>query len=232
MSKAFECSLLHSLSHVTLTDMRYAIFSDIHNATTALSTVLNHAKTQKVDAYFCLGDVGIDECVDLVRAVKAPTIFGNWEASNWRYLSPENQRWALNLPSMLKTEQFWLTHATPVWPSKLATLADLNENPYLIPRSKLFPYLHLEPEALWDSISTLSEANIPLMFHGHTHRQMAWRFSEDNQLQQLSHRTLQLHSGQILIVGIGSVGRPVDGAGAAYVIYDDTAKLIEMIRVL
>jgi hypothetical protein len=24
-----------------------------------------------------------------------------------------------------------------------------------------------------------------LMFHGHTHRQMAWRFTSDNQLQRL-----------------------------------------------
>jgi len=211
--------------------MRYAIFSDIHNDTTALSTVLSHAKTQKVDAYFCLGDVGIDECVNMVRAVNAPTIFGNWETSNWRYLSPENQRWALNMPAIIKKDQFWLTHAAPIWPPHLATLADLNKDPYFIPRSKQFPYLHIESDALWESISTLTEANIPLMFHGHTHRQMAWRFTGDNQFQRLSQQSIELNSGDTLIVGVGSVGRPVDGPGAAYVIYDDTASLIEMIRV-
>ena len=231
MSKAFDCSLPHLLSYDTLMSMRYAIFSDIHNEAYALSKILNHAKTQRVDAYCCLGDVGINECVNMVRAVEAPTIFGNWEAANWQYLSPENQKWALNLPAILKSNQFWLTHAAPNWPPKLTTLADLNENPHLIPRSKLFPYLHIESEALWETISTLTEANIPLMFHGHTHRQMAWQFTKDNHLQQLSQQIIHLNSDDILIVGVGSVGHPLDRPGAAYVIYDEEAGLIELIRV-
>jgi|GEM_PF-506862 len=231
MSKAFDCSLPHFLSYDNLIDMRYAIFSDIHNDAIALSTVLTHTNDQKVDAYFCLGDVGIDECVDMVRAVNAPTIFGNWEASNWRYLSPENQKWVLNLPSNLKMKQFWLTHAALTWPPKLATLADLNEDPYFIPRSKLFPYLHVESDILWETIATLSEANIPLMFHGHTHRQVAWRFTGDNQLQRLVQENVQLYDGETLIVGVGSVGRPVDGPDPAYAIYDEASGVIEMIRV-
>ena len=104
--------------------MRYAIFSDIHNETSALSAVLSHAQSQQAEAFFCLGDVGIDACVNSVRMVDAPTVFGNWEAANWRYLSPKNQKWALALPSMRKEARFWLTHAAPFWPPKLATLAD------------------------------------------------------------------------------------------------------------
>ncbi len=71
--------------------MRYAIFSDIHNNSTALVAVLRHAAQQQVDGYFCLGDVGIDKCVNLIRGVNALTVFGNWEVSGWRHLSPENQ---------------------------------------------------------------------------------------------------------------------------------------------
>jgi diadenosine tetraphosphatase ApaH/serine/threonine PP2A family protein phosphatase len=69
------------------------------------------------------------------------------------------------------------------------------------------------------------------MFHGHTHRQMAWRFTGDNHLQQLGHRPIALRPGDTVIVGVGSVGRPLDGPGAAYVIYDDEVQHVEMVWV-
>ncbi len=226
-----QFTLPHRLSCVTLSGMRYAIFSDIHNHASALAAVLRHAQTQRIDGYYCLGDVGIDDCVNLVRQVGAQAMFGNWEVSGWRYLSPDNQTWTLNLPPMHREEHFWLTHAAPFWPQQLATLADLNENRHQTPMSRLFPYLHAESEILWETMATLTEANIPLMFHGHTHRQLGWRFSDDNQLQRLSGRTMAFEPGNTLIVGVGSVGRPMDGPGAAYVIYDDEAGMVEMIRV-
>ncbi|HXV42291.1 MAG TPA: metallophosphoesterase family protein [Anaerolineae bacterium] len=211
--------------------MRYAIFSDIHNHAEALSTVLSHASQQAVDQYFCLGDVGIDACVELVREVGAPTVFGNWEVSGWSYLSPENQRWVLKLPPVRKKTQFWLTHATPLWPTKLATLADLHAHRHDWPMSQLFPYLHFESPALWKIMGSLTQAGVSLMFHGHTHRQMAWRFTADNHLQKLTHRIITLRPGDTLVVGVGSVGRPEDGPGAAYVIYDDKVGQIELLRV-
>ena len=211
--------------------MRYAIISDIHNHTAALQAALHHARQQRVDGYFCLGDVGIDECVNLVRAAGAPAVFGNWEVSGWRHLSPENQRWVLALPPIRRQEQFWLTHAALSWPDKLATLADLNANRYSVPMSDLFPYLHHESEALWHTIAVLTEAKIPLLFHGHTHRQLAWRFTADSQLQKIHQRTITLQPGETWLVGVGSVGQPLDGPGPAYVIYDDEAGQVEMIRV-
>ncbi len=211
--------------------MRYAIFSDIHNHTAALSMVLRHAARQQVDGYFCLGDVGIDECVNLVRGVNAPTVFGNWEVSGWRHLSPENQGWALGLPPVRREARFWLTHAALFWPKQLATLADLHANRREAPMSKLFPYLHYQSEVLWETIALLTEANIPLLFHGHTHRQMAWRFTGDNRLQKLGGHSIDLRPGDTLVVGVGSVGHPLDGPGAAYVIYDEEAGRVELVRV-
>jgi predicted phosphodiesterase len=211
--------------------MRYAIFSDIHNHTTALQSILHHAVRQGVDGYFCLGDVGIDECVDLVRNVAAPTVFGNWEVSGWRYLSPENRDWAFTLPPVRRTARFWLTHAAPLWPDELATLADLNADRHSVSMSRLFPYLHHESEALWDSIALLAEADIPLMFHGHTHRQLAWRFGGNNHLERLHPRLITLQPGETWLIGVGSVGSPMDGPDPSYVIYDDQARRVEMLRV-
>ena len=211
--------------------MRYAIFSDIHNHAQALAAVLRHAQTQQVDRYFCLGDVGVDECVNPVREIGAPTVFGNWEVSGWRYLSPDNQKWALELPPVRKEPHFWLTHATPLWPDDVSSLAELNIKRHNLPMSRLFPYLHFESPILWEIIAALTQANIPLMFHGHTHRQLVWRFTVDHHLQKLTHRTIALRAGDTLIVGVGSAGRPEDGPGAAYTIYDDQAAQIELIRV-
>lgn len=211
--------------------MRYGIFADVHNHTTALAEMLDHARQQQLDGYFCLGDVGIDECVNLVRQTGAPTVFGNWEVSGWRYLAPDNQQWALQLPPIHRADDFWLTHAALLWPDSLATLADLQTKRYQTPMARLFPYLHHESEALWETIATLVEAGVPLMFHGHTHRQLAWRFSVDNQLRQAGQRTLSLEPGETLIVGVGSVGSPLDGSRPSYVIYDDERKQVEMIRV-
>ena len=211
--------------------MRYAIFSDVHNHTTALESVLDHADRQAVDGYFCLGDVGIDACVDLVRGVAAPTVFGNWEVSGWRYLSPENREWAFDLPPMRRGDGFWLTHAAPLWPEGLATLADLKADRQNVSMSRLFPYLHHESDALWDTVALLAEAGVPLMFHGHTHRQLAWRFADDNQLERLQPRLITLRPGETWLVGVGSVGSPMDGPDPAYVIYDDQIRQVEMIRV-
>ncbi|MCB0197391.1 MAG: metallophosphoesterase family protein [Anaerolineae bacterium] len=210
--------------------MRYAIFSDIHNHTEALKAVLEDARQHDIEGYFCLGDIGIDACVALVRSVNAPTVFGNWEVSNWRALSSQNQGWTLNLPPQRKMDGFWLTHAAPLWPEQLTTLNEVMKNRHNISFGRLFPYLHHESEFLWDSIATLTEANIPLLFHGHTHRQIIWRFTADNKLQKLIQSQFTIESEDTFIVGVGSVGHPLDGQ-TAYVIYDDAAGRVDMMRV-
>jgi len=211
--------------------MRYAIFSDIHNNAAALTAVILHAQQNQVDGYFCLGDVGIDSCVHLVREVAAPTVFGNWEVGNWRGLSRLNQQWVLTLAPTLEQNDFWLTHAAPLWPSDIRTLTDFNTQRHRLSMATCFPYLHMDSDALWASFAKLTEAKIPLMFHGHTHCQITWRFHPDNRLEKSLSRNITLQPDETFIIGVGSVGSPNDAPGAAYVIYDEAAQQVEMIRV-
>jgi len=212
--------------------MRHAIFSDIHNHTPALQAVLNDARRCHAEAFFCLGDIGIDSCIDLVRGCGAATVFGNWEVSNWRHLAiPQNQHWMLALPPMLRRTDMWLTHAAPFWSPVIQTLADLNSGSHLRFGHKFFPYLDFEEDYLWQTIAALTESDQPLMFHGHTHRQMVWRFTPANQLLQEFGPVVQLTAGETYVVGVGSVGRPTDGPGACYVIFDDTARTLEFRRI-
>jgi predicted phosphodiesterase len=211
--------------------MRYAIFSDIHNHTAALQGVLHDAGQRQVDGYFCLGDVGIDACVELVRQVGAPTVFGNWEVSGWSQLSPPNQTWVLQLPPVRKEAGFWLTHATPLWPDHLTTLADLHAKRRGLSMASLFPYLHFESPVLWDIWGHLTQAGVTWLFHGHTHRQIIWRFTADNYAQKLTRSTLTRRPGDTLVVGVGSVGRSEDGPEAAYAIFDDQLQEVKLVRV-
>ena len=215
--------------------MRYAIFSDVHDHTQALTRILRHASQQQVDKYFCLGDmggIGTDGCVTQIREMNITTVFGNWEVFTWHHYSPENQEWVLKLAPVHKESHFWLTHATPLWHENVVTLADLKKERYNIaPISRLFPYLHQDSTALWRTMSALRGANVPLLFHGHTHCQITWRLTRNNNLQKLTRRTITLATDETFIVGVGSVGRSEDDPKPSYVIYDEGIATIEMIRV-
>ena len=210
--------------------MRYAIFSDVHNHTQALLEVLKDARQRDADAFFCLGDIGIDECLDIIRETGIPTVFGNWEVSNWKNLSATNQAWVLGRPPIIRENGFWLTHAGAFWPNKIRSLEDLNNSPYIRVKGGLFPYLHFYGYSLLQTIAFLLDSRISLMFHGHSHRQLGWRFTRMNKLQRLHARYFVLVPGETYVVGVGSVGRPLDGPGASYVIYDDSASSVELVR--
>ncbi len=211
--------------------MRYALFSDIHNDAPALEAVLAHARQQGVDAFICLGDVGVDDCASLARQVSMAAVFGNWEAAHWRQLSGDNRRWTLSLPPVVRLSGFWVTHAAPLWPPELASLADLDRSRGQVSLSRLFPYLTHESDALWQTLALLAEAGVPLLFHGHTHRQAVWRFSRDNRLARLGPTAVSLSPGDILVVGVGSVGRPLDGPAPAYAIFDAASGRVDFHRV-
>ena len=154
--------------------MNYAIFSDIHNNATALSAMLMDAAKRDVDAYLCLGDLGTDPCVQLAQSVGAEAVFGNWEPSGWRHLSPANQQWALALPPMRKYPDFWISHAAPTWPDTVNSLAHFLKAKHQLSFSSVFPYYNQASQALWQAFSTLLEAKIQVLFHGHTHKPLSW----------------------------------------------------------
>ena len=66
--------------------MRLGILSDIHANYEALSAVLEAYSSEKIDAYYCLGDtVGYggspNECAEIVRDIAKATILGNHDAA-------------------------------------------------------------------------------------------------------------------------------------------------------
>src|SRR6185436_6695011 len=103
--------------------MRLAIFSDVHANLEALSAVMEAYRSERIDKYYCLGDVvgygaNPNECANIVREVAEITILGNHDAAvagrmDYSYyyeaarhaldlhanvLTPENMAWLKTLP--------------------------------------------------------------------------------------------------------------------------------------
>jgi len=210
--------------------MRYAIFSDVHNNTEALNLVLRDAAAKNVGAYLCLGDTGGDPCVNRVRDARAAAVFGNWEVSGWRHLSPANQRWTLSLPPVRKYTNFWISHAAPGWPEKVTSLESFNRYRHRIGLPTVFPYYLAEGDDLWRAFSELLAAEVPILFHGHTHRQQVWCFTAENEAKKRAATNFALIPGETYITGVGSVGQPKDIPKPAYVIFDSQIMSVEFIR--
>ena len=97
--------------------------------------------------------------------------------------------------------------------------------------ASVFPYYVRETDALWQAFSELLKANIPLLFHGHTHQQIVWTLTPKNNLKQSRPQELKLVPGNTYIIGVGSVGQPKDSVHPSYVVFDSAARQVEFIRI-
>jgi predicted phosphodiesterase len=121
--------------------MRLGIFSDVHANIEAMTAVMEAYRREKIDAFYCLGDVvgygaSPNECADLVRGVAKVTILGNHDAAvagrmdysyyyeaarqaldqHSRQLTKENLEWLKSLPYKhdLTDHDLTLCHGSPV----------------------------------------------------------------------------------------------------------------------
>jgi predicted phosphodiesterase len=203
--------------------MRYAILSDIHGNQLALERALADANLQRAETILCLGDVGSDACLDRLRQAGAELTFGNWEVSQWGYLSQDNQAWVRGLSPLLASEGFLAVHAAPWWPEGLSTVEDFMD--YILQKGVkwrvLFPYLDRDEDARWQAVAELEQADRHILFHGHSHVQMAHRAGPRGRMVRLRQREFTLDGRARYVVGVGSVGRPEDDLAPKYALYDD-----------
>lgn len=212
--------------------MRIALISDVHSRVEKLQAALADAAGRGADQIVSLGDVGDDECVTLLRRAGALAVFGNYEVSGWRRLSPENQAWVQSWPPLLAGDRFVAVHAAPWWPAGLATLEDFQAWQQHSRKSwrALFPYLNEDDDYVWQALAELETAGKALLFHGHTHVQAARRCSPDGSLRAIRARAFDLQPGWRYVVGVGSAGLPQDVPGVAYALYDAGSARVELIR--
>ena len=225
--------------------MRTLIASDIHSNIVAFEAVLRDASSRgPIDTIWSLGDIigygpRPNECLDTLRGHEHLGVAGNHDlgaigatalsrfntaaatacAWNGTQLTEENRSYVESLPSVIKTAQFTLVHASlrdPVWE-------------YVV-----------HEEAARGSFDLLTT---PCLLLGHSHLPLV--FAEDSLMPNAPPRigpARHLTDGDTVDVGVtragrliinpGSVGQPRDGdPRAAYLILDHEAGTLAHFRV-
>ena len=217
--------------------MRLAIFSDVHANLEALSAVFQAYRTERIDKFYCLGDVvgygaNPNECADLVRAGAEITILGNHDAAvagrmDYSYyyeaarqaldahascLTRENMAWLKTLPykHMLHEMGVLLCHGSPV-------------------RIEEFEYI-FAPEQARECLPIFGElGTVTVIGHSHLCKVFALRPGE---VRELPAEEFTLREGYKYIVSVGSVGQPRDYDNrASYTVYDSDKKQFSFKRV-
>jgi len=211
---------------------RYAVLGDIHSNWEALTAVLDHAETQGVTSYVCVGDiVGYNAdptaCLEKVREISAATVRGNHDhycsydeclddfhplAANvidWtrRQLTDEHIDYLRDLPLVRMVDGFSIVHSTLDMPDKWGYVLDT-----------------------LDAELNFNYQTSSVCFHGHTHVPVVFeRHARTVRCEFLSFKTTL---GKKFFINTGSVGQPRDGdSRASYVIYSPSTRTVELHRV-
>ncbi|MFA5059910.1 MAG: metallophosphoesterase family protein [Candidatus Omnitrophota bacterium] len=213
--------------------MRYAIFSDIHANLQAVESVLAELKKEKIDGYFCAGDVvgygaNPHECIGIVRDLNTVCVAGNhdWavvDKVDIAYFNPTAQEAILwtrakalredmafldKLPLIYKNENFIMVHGTLDEPSYFHYLVDIRQ------AATMFRYM---------------DRNV--CFVGHSHVTDIFVLKDGKVARGLS-ADISVEKECKYIINVGSVGQPRDGnPKSSFCIYDTQENTISIRRV-
>ena len=213
--------------------MRYIVFSDIHSNLEAANIFFSTARRYNPDIYLCLGDtVGYganpNECLSLVREIKAVNVAGNHEwgvlsrlgkewfneaafkAILWTKdnLTSENFSFIREFPLLYEGEDFVCTHSSLYNPARFNYVTDK------LAARTLFSLLKKK-----------------ICFIGHTHRPEVYAYY-NNEIGRITSRQVKLMPGFKYIVNAGSVGQPRDGdSRLCFCFYDSKESIVIFERI-
>jgi len=199
--------------------MRYVIFADVHSNLEALSVILEYYAKEKVDKYFCCGDlVGYgpnpNECIEKIRHLEVTTsavvIAGNHDLASvglkeiswfneyaqaailWtgKKLTAENINYLKSLPQIYQDENLTLVHGSP--------------------RDPIDEYLLNLKQAR----ENLNFFSTEVCFIGHSHTPFFYQKNlegEEFYGNFLQKNPVSLTTRMKTIINVGSVGQPRDG---------------------
>lgn len=212
--------------------MRYAFISDNHANLEATVTVLDHIDSIGVDKIVNLGDIvgynaSPNECCDIMRERKIPTVCGNHDAvacgleEPWGFnpvalsaamwtretLREDNLEWLRGLPDTLKFDDILAVHGSPN-----------NRNSYLFEWEDVLPH-----------IKTVESQGCRLCLFGHTHSPGV--FSQEGVYSLESEALFELSGDKVYFINPGSVGQPRDGdPRASFGLLDTDTNEFELVR--
>lgn len=231
--------------------MKYAIISDIHGNLAAFKWTLTDARKRGCEKIICLGDLtGYGkrsvECVELAMKEVDVCLMGNHDSAccgkenplelifNRNYdvdvatrdlLDRRQMEWLRARPYVMQGKGFACTHGE-------------------FTRPKEWGYI-INPVDAWLSLRVMSES---VLFIGHSHVPAIMKLSAADAkkaksmdqktaieglsgLNPIKENGFVIERGVRYVVNVGSVGLPRMGSKAAYAIYDDKARSVDLIKV-
>jgi predicted phosphodiesterase len=187
-------------------NLRTAVISDIHGNLMALDAVLTDISKQDVDEIWCAGDIAWGgpwphECIERVRSEGWTTVRGNtdvWVTGDPQTITDEAMREELRAIAdghgITEDEATWLL-ALPVGhsgPGSVLMVHGTPESPFEGPMPDA-PPAEFQPY----------EGRAGLVIYGHVHKAFVRRLADGT-----------------IVCNAGSVGLPMDGETASYVLLD------------
>jgi len=213
-----------------------ALIGDIHGNAPALECALEYLAGRGIDHGVMLGDVvgygpHPKQCVAMVRALQGwSMVRGNHDhavacgeirggitsLASWSLkwtidqLDEEEREWLAQLAVYQQGEQWLAVHGSPL--------------------DKTFFNGYVYQMSYIENLDELSERQVPLCFHGHTHIQKTWRRDGDGDAGDSSERQ-QLAEAAHVLISPGSIGQPRGGeAGVELAIIDLATRELEYHR--
>jgi diadenosine tetraphosphatase ApaH/serine/threonine PP2A family protein phosphatase len=214
--------------------MRYAIISDIHSNLEALEVVLGEIDRIGVDRIVSLGDlVGYNanpnECVRILRDRGVSSLMGNHDAAACGLNDP------VDFNPAARAAVLWTRRALE--PENRSLLEGLPEEGSLNGglRLKHGSLLHRDQylasqSDIMENIGRMQEAEIRVLFFGHTHIQIAFAYDGET-LDVVSSPTFSIRDDRLYLINPGSVGQPRDkDPRCGFLLYCEETQMVEFIR--
>ncbi len=219
--------------------VRWLIVSDIHDNRQAWERLVAHLPALAPDRLVCLGDVGRDPVIlEDLRRREALCVCGNWEVSGFRHLPAPWAGWVSRWPLCHRHGPLLFCHASPDLPAEArdARAAAALMAARGLHWSQLFPRLHRDEQARWQALAAMEALDLRLVFHGHTHVQEVWGW-KGVRLQRIAGPTFRVEAGSShrpnrYLVGVGSLGAPLDGPEPRFVLYDEGTATVHLERLV
>jgi putative phosphoesterase len=182
--------------------LRVAIISDIHGNLPALEAVMKDVEAHSPDQIWCGGDIAwggpwASECIDIVRESEWITVKGNtdvWITGDPQTLdSPQDRRELQEVAewhAIAREDADWLLNL-PIGHSGAGSILLLHGTPNS-------PFVAPEPDAPAREFRPY-EGQASIVVYGHVHKSFVRRLSDGT-----------------IVANSGSVGMPMDGPSACY----------------
>jgi predicted phosphodiesterase len=217
--------------------MKYAIISDIHGNLEAFSVFLSLIPKLKINKIVCLGDVvgynaNPNEIINALYKIENLLIIrGNHDRAvstgdyiDFSYNAAEAIRWTIK---HLLTKNKTFLDALDRGPKIVDDIFGICHGSTYDEDFYIFTKQDTKIDFAW-----MQDADIHLLFYGHTHQQKAFVFDKENkQLSLNKENIIKIQKNNYYLINPGSIGQPRDGnPKGSFAVFDSEKMTVKIYR--